>query len=274
MHILPPNLNPGWRASLAQRAHRPPLVPRLPLHAGSVQIGSVVPALIERLNERGWPAESLGLSFHDDSSGANWRLEGDPTQALERLAFALRDVGLIPHWHDERLAVQDAAGLCIGAVERGATRLLGMAVHCVHLVGFVPAMGTWVQQRSLNKAEAPGLWDTLVGGTVAFGERPESALQRELWEEAGLHTSDLLSRQFRGSVRVAHPTSPDDGLSYSVDIIDCHLAEMAADVTPLNQDGEVICFERWSPPVLGERLVCDDFTLEAACVLLQVQHGS
>jgi 8-oxo-dGTP pyrophosphatase MutT (NUDIX family) len=271
MEILPLDMDSVWCAGLWRRANQAPLSPRLPLYAGPTLIGSVATALMDRLGANPARLKQLDLCFKDDQLGARWCLGGPITPALERLYEALASAGLVRTRHDEMLDVLDPAGRSIGAVERGVMRLLGMPVRCVHLVGVVDGWGTWVQQRSMHKAEAPGQWDTLVGGTVGFGEAPEACLQRELWEEAGLQAFHLRALQARGLLRVAHPTEGEDGLSYSVDHIDCFAASLAADVEPINRDGEVIRFELLSPQALADRLAREHFTLEAACVFLQVQ---
>lgn len=271
MNILPPQLSPGWLQDVWRRANQRPAQPRWPLSVGGVRIGSVAQALMERLVERGVHLRDLGLLRQDDAKGAQWCLVGEPTAALARLAQALRAAGLVRTWHEEALAVVDPAGVCIGAVERGVTRLLGIPVHCIHLAGIVDGLGTWVQQRSMSKAEAPGCWDTLMGGTVAFGESPQQTLERELWEEAGLPMSALSSLHAKGRIRTAHLTDDADGLSYSVDHIDCYLASLPANIQPVNQDGEVLRFDLLLPQALVHRLYSGSFTLEAVCVLLSLQ---
>ncbi|MDO9481532.1 MAG: NUDIX domain-containing protein [Hydrogenophaga sp.] len=277
MNLLPPEAHAAWRQAVWQQAHQAPTQPRLPLCAGQDTIGSVAPALLERLAAHGVPLHSLGLHHRRGAQGETWHLNGPLTPALAQLALALQAAGLVRHWHGEALAVRDAAGGCIGAVERGIARLLGMPTQGVHLVGVAPSASdgasTWAQQRSAHKAEFPARWDTLMGGTVALGETPNSALERELWEEAGLHTTDLHALQHHGRIRVAHPVTHgdnDDGLSYSVEHLDCYLAQLAPGTTPNNQDGEVQRFELLPPPALAERMARGCFTPEAAGVLLRV----
>ncbi|MDZ4187352.1 MAG: NUDIX domain-containing protein [Hydrogenophaga sp.] len=283
MNILPPETHGAWRQAVWNLANQPPTQPRLPLCAGKNTLGSVVPALLERLATRGVPLHSLGLQHQRSTQGESWQLLGPVTPTLAQLALALQAAGLVRHWHGEALAVQDAAGVCIGAVERGIARLLGMPTQGVHLVGVVlgdtegpSRVNTWVQHRSARKAEFPSRWDTLMGGTVALGETPETTWPRELWEEAGLHPSDLHALQHHGRIRVAHPVGhgnddgDSEGLSYSVEHLDCYLAQLAPGTTPHNQDGEVQCFERLPPPALAERMASGGFTPEASCVLLRV----
>lgn len=293
MKLLPPEAHAAWRQAVWQQAHQAPTQPRLPLCAGPNTIGSVAPALLERLAARGVPLHSLGLHHQRGAQGESWQLLGPLTPTLAQLALALQAAGLVRHWHGEALAVRDAAGGCIGAVERGITRLLGLPTQGVHLVGVVLSdtegpsrVSTWVQQRSAHKAEFPARWDTLMGGTVALGETSETTWPRELWEEAGLHPSDLHALQHRGRIRVAHPVAHGhghdgdddngdngdngDGLSYSVEHLDCYLAQLAPSTLPHNQDGEVQRFELLPPQALAERMAQGGFTPEAVGVLLRV----
>lgn len=272
MSILPRSCDPDWQAATARRANQEPSPPRIPLLVGADQIGSVAPSLIQHLSVHGLTLDALGLHTHEPARSAPFHLEGSPTTALERLARVLNDSGLVRTWHNEQLPLFNESGERLGAVERGVTRLLGIPVHCIHLVGIVEGHGVWVQQRSLQKSEDPGLWDTLMGGTIAFGESPETTLSRELWEEAGLRTSDLEHLEPIGTIRTSHPASEDE-FSYHIDLIDCRVASLPATLTPSNEDGEVIQFELLEPDALRERLELDLFTLNAACVLLHAQNS-
>lgn len=290
MQILPPDSVRTWAADLRRRAGLAPpqsaQPPRLGLYAGTALIGSVSAALQEHLAgtqgvvwaPRAWDArpgpQASNPTHQLDPLGPNWCLPSEPSAALACLASALHAAGLVARWHGELLAVRDPSGRCIGAVERGVARLLGIAVHGVHLVGMVDGVGTWVQQRAMHKAEGPGLWDTLVGATVPFSEPPERALARELWEEAGLQPQQLRGLAPRGQFRLARCLDGDGGLSYGVDHIACWTACLAPGVQPVNQDGEVSAFELLAPQALAERLQGQGFTPEAACVLLQVQDAA
>ena len=114
-----------------------------------------------------------------------------PTDALEHPAEALRDADLCGPWRNEQLAVTDPHGEVVGTVERGAVRVLGITTCAVHLVGLAPDGRMWVQKRSLNKPNDPGLWDTLMGGMISAADSLPQALARETWEEAGLHVHAL-----------------------------------------------------------------------------------
>ena len=247
---------PAWWAALVDRAAQAPAVPRQALCiAGRVSpVGSIEAAVGERLLAAGMPI----------APGADaWELQGEANAALERIAHWLANHGLAGQWRDELLAVTDADGTRVAAVERAAVRPLGIATFAVHLVGGDAQGGVWVQQRALDKATDPGLWDTLVGGLVAAHESAASALERETWEEAGLRLEELTGLKQADRISIHRPVRQ----GYMVEHIDVFEALVSVAQTPLNQDGEVERFERLVPAVLAERLAEGRFTLEAALIL-------
>ena len=246
-----------WLDAQRARADRPPAAPRVPLHlaGGAHPIGSIEPALAQRLCEAGLPITA--------GEGA-WQVTGEPVDAqLALIAAWLRDHGLTSAWRNELLRVDDAVGTSVARIERAAVRPLGIATHAVHLVGWAEQGGMWVQQRALNKATDPGQWDTLMGGLIAGSETIATTLARETWEEAGLRIEALRDVNACGTLTIRRPVS--DG--YMIEAIHVFEAVVPAALTPQNQDGEVETFERLSEPELRERLHADAFTLESALIL-------
>ncbi len=88
---------------------------------------------------------------------------------------------------EERLPLVDEQGRIIGQAPRSAChrgeKLLHPVVH-LHVLNNQKAL--YLQKRPLNKLVQPGKWDTAVGGHISFGEKLETALRREAWEEIGL----------------------------------------------------------------------------------------
>lgn len=246
-----------WRALARQRADQPPLRPRVPLWAGASRIGSVEPRLVEALA----PPSSLLRAAR-----GGWELQGAVTASLHQLACALRDAGLSHAWRDEQLAVTDEAGAVVGTVERAVVRSLGIMTHAVHLAGIATDGRHWVQQRSLTKANDPGLWDTLMGGMVPAADSLAEALERETWEEAGLRLAELENVRHGGCFTIRRPTG-DGAAGYVIERIDWFKCVVPAGLEPRNQDGEVERFDLLDAAGLEERLGCDAFTLEAALVL-------
>lgn len=250
-------LDAAWRAQLRARADAPPALPREPLWAGEALIGSVEADLFPRLKLPFW----LLLE-----KGEGWQLQGELTGTLRQVALAMRDAGLAHVWRDEQLAVTDDRGRTLGTVERAVVRQLGIATFAVHLAGFAPDGRHWVQQRSLAKANDPGLWDTFVGGLVPAADSLEQALERETWEEAGLRLAQLRELRHGGRVTARHPSS-DVPQGWVVEHIDWYRCTVPEDVRPANQDGEVQQFALLEPGEVARRLRAGAFTLEAALVL-------
>lgn len=268
-----PLLEPAVRQRLRDRTRQALPADRIPLWLGDLRIGSLAPALADRLAQGAPAGVPPGLVWRAGAVPPGWQLQGEPTAALARLAEALRASGLVSGWRDERLPLLDDQGLVLAAYPRGAARLLGIATYSVHLVGCValPAgPAVWVQQRATDKAEDPGRWDTLMGGTLAWDETVQTTLARETGEEAGLALSQLEDLAACGTLRVQRPGADAAGLGWHTEYIHCFGAWLAPDLVPVNTDGEVAGFERLDGATLSQWLAQDRFTAEAASVLLQV----
>jgi len=252
------DFDPHWLDALAARAQQPPRRPRVPLTWSGRAIGSVEPGLLAALTLPG------ALRDHGDG----WEVIGEATPALAQIADALRAAGFVRAWRDEQLAVTDEASHVLGTVERGVTRLLGIATHAVHLLGVDPDGLHWLQRRALTKPDDPGLWDTLVGGMVPAGEATVSALERETQEEAGLDLAQLQDVRLGGTVVTRRP-SPTQPAGYIVERITWYDCVVPAQVVPLNRDGEVEEFRRMPADEVARRLQADEFTVDAALMLLQ-----
>lgn len=253
----------AWLAALRASADRPPRHPRVPLWAGEARIGSVEPDFLLRVPLR------AGLVAETGRGGEpGWQVIGDLTASLHELAAALRAAGLAHAWRDEQLAVTDEHGRRLGTVERAVVRLLGITTFAVHLVGLSPDGRHWVQQRSLTKADDPGLWDTLMGGMIPATDSAAQALERETWEEAGLRLDQLAQVRRCGRAIARRPAS-EHGAGYVVEHIDWYRCVVPHGVVPANQDGEVAQFRLMDGDEVVARLECDEFTIEAALVLAE-----
>ncbi len=266
----------AWLADQRARADVLPLKARVPLMAGQDVIGSVLPDLFDKIGQ--WPTNNVHslLSKVKHSAGANvamaWGVSGRVTPSLAQLAHALRDanVGHVAHhWRNEQLAVHGERGQRLGDVERGVVRTLGIRTRAVHLVGFAQDGRLWVQQRALNKANDPGLWDTLMGGMVASSDSVQTALVRETWEEAGLYLDQLKDVLHGGGIAIRRPTgeADDDGTGYVIEDTDWYRCTVPDGLIPVNQDGEVEQFLLLDRTELMARLQRNEFTLEAALIL-------
>ena len=261
-------LNPLWLARLQERANQAPVRDRVPFYVGPLRVGSIEPDFLGQ--DLLAATSSLHVLLHRDThdEGICWRLSGEPTTAMNRLAQALRTLGLAGAWRNEQLAVTDPQGERVGSIERAAVRPLGITTHAVHLVGTSPDGRVWVQQRALNKANDPGLWDTLIGGMVSSVDTTETALKRETWEEAGLDLAELECVAHRGRISFARPSTDGCGAGYLQEQIDWFTATVPGCLNPVNQDGEVTQFVLLSKDELVFWLEQDLFTVEAALILV------
>ncbi|KNZ31600.1 MAG: hypothetical protein AD742_16585 [Methylibium sp. NZG] len=260
-----------WTTLLMQRALAAPVRPRVPLRlaSGGPRIGSLETALAQQLQSAGLPLRPA------QGPSAGWWLDGAADKALAEIAAWLHAQGLGGRWRNELLAVTGAdaadsvstpeSDRAVAAIERAAVRPLGVATFAVHLVARTAAGEVWVQQRALDKATDPGLWDTTMGGLRAADETVLDTLARETWEEAGLRLDALHGVQAQGRISVRRPVV--DG--YMVEHTDIFEATLRDGSVPVNQDGEVAAFERLQPAALRRRLQHGQFTLEAALVLLK-----
>jgi len=250
-------LDAAFLQALQARADVSPLRARDALWLARAQIGSIEPALARRM-------EDAGLPIAAEVSGRRVVVaDGDADAALACIAQWLHREGLASRWRDELLTVNDAAGTACARIERAAVRPLGIATRAVHLVGLAPGGGVWVQQRAFDKSTDPGQWDTLMGGLQSADESDAQTLERETWEEAGLHIADLHDLRATGHVGVRRPVAE----GYMVEHIEVFTATLAEGLVPTNRDGEVERFECLDRADLRARIERDAFTLEAALIL-------
>jgi 8-oxo-dGTP pyrophosphatase MutT (NUDIX family) len=262
----------SWFEQVQASIHQPPSTPRLPLLWASYPIGSVDAAAFAAFVAQVELSDTLQFGPASSSSLQSWQLLGSPTDALLRLANAMRQLGYAQVaylWRNEQLAVRTLDGAQLATVERGAVRALGITTQGVHLHGHTADNCTWIQQRAWDKKTDPGRWDTLMGGMVSAGDSLASALARETMEEAGLGLEQVQSLRHAGHFTMHTPNSPDSGLEYVVERIDWFECWIPDGVTPVNTDGEVQQFKLVSHSELVTMLSNGAFTKEATLILGQ-----
>jgi 8-oxo-dGTP pyrophosphatase MutT (NUDIX family) len=148
-------------------------------------------------------------------------------------------------------------------------RPLGIATLAVHLVGQTTDGRYWVQQRALNKPNDPGQWDTLMGGMVSAEDTVDTALERETWEEAGLHPAELKSLRYGGRQSNCRPSS-DGAAGYMQEFIEWYVATVPDGLMPVNQDGEVAQFVLMDAAQLLRAMEDGEFTTEASLIMASV----
>jgi 8-oxo-dGTP pyrophosphatase MutT (NUDIX family) len=268
-------LDSQWLKRLHASVNQPPSLPRDPLVFGDAVIGSVVSDAFCAVVEDNDLFSSDELVRVQTQQGPSWRISGNATTVLQKVADALRGARyarVAEQWRDEPLAVLDATGQQIAVVERGAARALGIATRCVHLTGYTPDQKVWIQQRAWNKENDPGRWDTLMGGMVSALDSIATALARETLEEAGLGVDQLHDLQWAGHFTMNMPGSDDAGLGYVIEHIDWFECIVPDGLVPLNNDGEVQQFKLVQQAQLHSMLQDHAFTAEAALILAQSKY--
>ncbi|QIL81592.1 NUDIX domain-containing protein [Diaphorobacter sp. HDW4A] len=258
---------PAWLAAARAHAQRAPVAARDVLIVQGYVVGSVERVVLEQIVQSGLIDPVFAALRRADDGWHLRSIQGDATEAMNMLAAALRRTGMCGPWRNEQLLVLDPTGERVGTVERGAVRPLGIATCAVHLIGTAQDGRMWVQQRAFNKANNPGMWDTLMGGMVSAADSLKQALERETWEEAGLRMADLRDLRHGGHVDFAQPAEEENNAGYMRERIDWFAATVPADIKPVNQDGEVERFELWTTAVVQEHLARGEFTPEAALLL-------
>ena len=257
---------PDWVLRLRALSDQPPLRERVPLTWGGIEIGDAEPAVLLQI-ERAFSYQRATV-LRKEARG--WRIDGNLTESLARIALVMRDLKLTHVWRNEQLPVLDSRSSALGTIERAAVRPLGLSTRAVHLVGETSDGQFWIQQRALTKANDPGLWDTLMGGMVSSADTIQSALERETWEEAGLRLDQLNDLARGGVLAIRQPARDGNGAGYVVEDIDWFTCTVPDGVLPVNQDGEVAQFVLMTSGEVMAAMQRGEFTTEAALILIEL----
>jgi 8-oxo-dGTP pyrophosphatase MutT (NUDIX family) len=253
---------PQWLIDARALINQKPSPSRIDFQINDQSVGSVLPA------DAQWFADELpGLSFHNDVLRLNSTHQNHSSAVLNQMALLLKQANRLGQWRHEKLRVTSLDGNVLGFVERAAVRALGIKTFAVHLVLYCGDR-MWVQQRALDKATDPGMWDTCVGGLVAGDESFELALEREAMEEAGV---DLPTLRRAGAPLVKGQTISVNRNLATADQYEGFMREdlllwnlnVSEQFVPTNQDGEVAQFALRSIEQLLLELATGQFTLEA-----------
>lgn len=219
-----------------------------------------------------------GLRVNDDSIEVSYNTTNQSTHLnssfnqheslntlLANVALRLKEAGCCVAWRNELLDVW-ADEVSIAAIERGVVRPLGLTTRAVHLHARNAAGSLWVARRALNKPTDPGLWDTLVGGLVGYGEPDDLALVRETEEEAGLFADQIKHRTPIRQITVMQRQLPE---GYQIERVLSSECVLADDCMPINQDGEVMHIQCIEPSEIVDMLHAKAFTTEATIVIAE-----
>lgn len=260
---------PDWVIRLRALSDQPPLRERVPITWGGIEIGDAEPAVLQQI-ERAFSYQRATV-LRKEPHVTGWRIDGNLTESLARIALVMRDLKLTHVWRNEQLPVLDSRSSTLGTIERSAVRPLGLSTRAVHLVGETSDDQFWIQQRAMTKANDPGLWDTLMGGMVSAVDTVETALERETYEEAGLQLQTLFGLTHGGLVQIHRPTEDAGGGfasgAFIRERIDWYRATVPANCVPENKDGEVERFAKVSRESMMAGVAAGKFTLEAGLVI-------
>lgn len=169
-----------------------------------------------------------------------WVGQPERTLAMDRVARALAEEGLLSGWRNERYSVTgEHGGPPRFDLERAAARYFGIHTYAAHVNGLVRGDGEprmWLARRSARKAIDPLLLDNLVGGGVASGTSVRATLVKEAWEEAGIAKAVAARARAHGALHVCR--AQRDGLQRETIFV--HDLWLDADFVPTCQDGEVV----------------------------------
>ena len=98
---------------------------------------------------------------------------------------------------DELLDVVDDEDQVIDTLTRGEIHRRGLKHRSIHLMVFNDRGEVFLQKRSMQKDNNPGLWDSSVSGHVDAGENYDVCVIREAVEEIGLHLDKTPERLFK-----------------------------------------------------------------------------
>jgi len=110
-----------------------------------------------------------------------------PLDRLPRLVFMVEEI----------FDVVDDTDQVIGQRSRYEVHRDGLRHRAVHVLVFNSKGELFLQKRSMLKDSSPGLWDSSSSGHLDTGETYDACSLREVWEELGLHLTEVPLRLFK-----------------------------------------------------------------------------
>lgn len=121
-----------------------------------------------------------------------------PKKSIESDPFDSTKTGIMSvPVSEELLDVVDENDQVVGVKKRGEIHAQGLMHRSVHILVFNSDAELFIQKRSMNKDNEPGLWDSSAAGHVDSGEDYFSCAVRELGEELGIEVGSSLDVLFR-----------------------------------------------------------------------------
>ena len=251
----------GVQASFRSRIQETPSSTRIPLWINQTEVGHLDKDLAKLFSDsfRFFSLEKDALFFTSSTDQLN--------QRLAVVSQFLKQNGLVFAWRDELLPIVPLGSQepipSLGMIERAVCRTLGLTTFAVHLNPHTLDGKIWVAQRSQKKAINPGKWDNCAAGTLSYGETFDLTMDREAFEEAGIHPGSYprtLTEYFTLSRKVPE--------GWMIERTAVYTATVPNSFYPKNQDGEVSDFKLLTPKEIINLIKNDQFTFESAVSVL------
>ena len=161
----------------------------------------------------------------------------------------------------ELLDVVDADDRITGVATRGEIHRLGLMHRAVHILVFHTRGDLFLQKRSLNKDNNPGLWDSSAAGHVDSGEDYLVCARRELHEELGIEDTLVLECLFK------LPPSPLTGMEHCRVYQCTHTGPFVLQTTEIDEGRWVSAME------MDQRVAENDPTITDSLKLIWQRRG-
>ena len=197
--------------------------------------------------------------------------------AIAGLVGNLATTGHIPKLRRELYPVAATYGdTALFAIDRAAVPPFGIRGYGVHINGYQRDQSgqihMWIARRGPNQILCPGMLDNMVAGGLPIGLSPMQNVIKECAEEAGV--PEALAEKAVAAGEIAYVMAMDGTLRR--DRMFCFDLELPADLTPVNQDGEVAEFYLWPIEKVAEIIretTQFKFNCPLAIIDFLIRHG-
>jgi 8-oxo-dGTP pyrophosphatase MutT (NUDIX family) len=245
----------------------------LPFRVAGIDAGHVQPGFADLLHGAGGAFRIADGAVVIDPALGDFAAR---TAAAEAVLRRLHGAGHIRSWKDEPSPVvarwDDDPPM---TVDRAAAAYLGIRAFGVHVVGYVrkpDGLHLWIARRSLDRATAPGKFDSIVAGGQPHGLTLMENVIKESAEEAGMPAALARTATPSGIVSYVHrlPEGLRRDTLFQFDIA------LPEDFLPFCADGENEGYELWPAAEVAARIRGGDafkFNVNLVLIDFLIRHG-